>query len=229
MIKIYIFYLKMHQRFEQFIIKESPKNLNYGLIEITSESKYSSLMPWHIEQVSNLIKLETKNIKVNKIVDCNAHIGVDTILFRLLFPNTNITAIELNELTYSILINNINNINLITNQTNKSIEPLNIDCLDYIFYNEVDIMYFDPPWGGPNYNEIADINLYLSGYELTEIISDVFLVYNCLIIIKLPRNIDIYNYKQKFNNHYFKTYNIYTKNNKISYILAFIKKLEIVH
>ena len=211
--------------FDQFIIDQSPNDLNYGLLKTVQSSRFSSLMPWHLDQVSNIISQETINTPINTIIDACANIGVDTILFRLLFPYANIVAIELNTDTYNVLKENMDNISQITGQYKKPITVKNMDCLDYI--NNVDLLYFDPPW--PDNYKQGTINLSLSGYDLGDIVNNA--IKNAtLVIVKLPFNFNFNLFEQKVNRG-IKTiinyYKIFTqgKNPKIAYELAFIRKL----
>jgi hypothetical protein len=217
------------QRFDQYIINQSPLDLNYGELLITNESRYSSLMPWHIDQVSQIVLQETYGLNINQIVDNNAHIGVDSILFRLLFPDANILSIELNPQTFNLLQQNVNHLNQIINQQHvKPIDVVNDDCLNYVGF-KTDIQFYDPPWG-IDYQKYNKMNLYLSNIDLGYIVNNVLRVNPCLIILKLPFNIDmqslwnkiIYNIPYQL---YFNSYNIYTQSGKLSYILAFIKPM----
>ena len=220
----------MESRFDNYIITQSPLNFNYGLLQTVPESRYSCLMPWHIPQVSSLILKETKKLNINKIVDTTANIGCDTILFRNLFPQAEIVSIELNPETSCILSNNICNISNIIGNDVKSIQVKNMNCLDYIYDYQVDLMYFDPPWG-TDYKNYNYCNLSLSSIDLGNIINDMLIHNPCLIVVKLPFNIDMKIFKYNvFRNIqqkiYFNTYQIYTpstKNPKISYLLTFIK------
>lgn len=217
----------MDQKFEDYIIKQSPPHLNYDLLKINDESRYSSLKPWHIDQVSDYILYETQYMKINTIIDCTSHIGVDTILFRLLFPNAHITAIELNPNTFKLLQYNMNHLDDITGYDHvKPIHTINDDCLNYSL-SPTDIRYYDAPFG-QDYTNYGQINLFLSGIHLGVVVNTVLKYNPCLVILKLPYNIDmdtlynkiIYNINYQI---YFNTYNIYTKSGKLSYILAFIK------
>jgi predicted RNA methylase len=213
--------------FDNFIIAQSKPYFNYKHIKMVPESRYSSLMPWHIDQVSECVLKETEHLKINNIIDATAHIGVDTILFRLLFPTATIVAIELDQNVYQLLQHNINNINLITNSDTKSIITKNVDSLQYIFnpyfdLNNVDLIYFDPPWGDAYTQPSMDLTL--SGHHMGDIVNDIILNSNTLVVVKMPYNIDLQAFKDRaFKNidGYFNLYNIYTKNKKVSYMLAF--------
>ena len=216
------------EHFDQYIIKQSPPDLNYGLLKTTSESRYSSLMPWHVDQVSQYILNETQYMTVQSIIDCNAHIGADSILFRLLFPQTDILSIELNPQTFNLLKDNMNHLASITNQQVKPIQVVNDDCLDYVGI-KTDIMYFDPPFG-QDYKKYTKMNLYLTGIDLGLIVNNQLRVNPCLVIVKLPYNIDMDALWSKMSYNlpyelYFSSYNIVTSSGKMSYILAFVRPM----
>lgn len=215
--------------FEDYIIKQSPYYFNYGLLDIAEDSRYSCLMPWHINQVSHAFLNETKNLYINNIIDATANIGCDSILLRHLYPDANITSIEMNPNTAMKLHHNMTNLNYIMNDDVKDIQVINIDSLDYIFDNKADLIYFDPPWGGVDYKTKSFNDLMLSGIYLTNIIDSLLGIENVFIAVKLPANINLMNFKNNINrNVYFKTYYIYTAskmNPKVSYTLTFIKLL----
>lgn len=214
----------MDPRFESYINSKSPRELNYGLLNITDKSRYSSLMPWHYEQVKNIIQNETQYLNIGKIVDANAHIGVDSILLRNIYPNADITAIELDNNTFVQLQKNMNNLNKIVGKATKPIEALHMDCLDYIYDYEYDLIYFDPPWNDADYKSKVIIDdLYLSGQSMSSIVQS--LIGYCCIIVKLPYNINIHFFRSQIQCNYFKVYNIYTSNDnkKVSYLLVFIQ------
>ena len=56
-----------------------------------------------------------------------------------------------------------------------------------------DVIFFDPPWGGPNYKEIQELDLFLSNIELSKIVNCIFKNVEC-IAIKIPHNFN----KKKF-------------------------------
>lgn len=222
----------MEPSFESFITNQSPKNLNYKHLSITEKSRYSSLMPWHFDQVRSIFLQETKGLNIKHIVDANAHIGVDAILFRIVYPNANITAIELDNNTFVQLEKNISKLPLITGNANvRTIVPVHMDCLDYIFDQKIlinypyDLIYFDPPWNDADYKSKNLEDLYLSEESLSDIVNNVLENLPCLICIKLPVNINLTLYRKKINAEYFRSYNIYTtpKKVKVSYVLVFIQ------
>lgn len=218
-------------KFDKYIIDQSPPDLNYGLLKVVPASRYSSAMPWHIDQVADIIQNETKNENIHTITDACANIGVDTILFRLLFPYQDIVAIELNMNTFKVLQENMDNICTITSKYRKPIIVKNMDCLDYIYNNpsgdkspsSTDLVYFDPPWP-ENYKQ-GTIDLYLSGQHLGSVIHQLLIKNPCLVIVKLPFNMNIPAFEYHIGNANIHYYTIYTlgRNPKIAYELAFIR------
>jgi len=211
------------QTFDKYIIDQSPSNFNYAKLKIMPESRYSCLMPWQIKQVKEAILQETDNMDIKSIIDCTANIGCDTILFRLLFPYADIKSIELDKLTYKALSNNMDNICQIVGKYVNPIQTINDDCLNYVFKNHADMIYFDPPWQGVDYKNQTFHNLLLSGYDIGNVINSVLSMYNSLIIVKVPFNFNF----NLFNSQVQKTYRCYpiytlSKNPKISYYLLFI-------
>jgi predicted RNA methylase len=218
-------------KFDNFIVQQSPPNLDYGQLSISAESRYSSLMPWHIDQVRQCILTETKDLLINNIIDATAHIGIDTILLRLLYPEATIVAIEISPQIHKLLQQNVDNLPLITNDPHvKTILTRNVDSIDYIFnkyfdLNNVDLLYFDPPWGEDYQKKV--MNVTLSNYHIGDIVNDIIATYRTLVVVKLPYNVDLEDFERrafKDIEGYYNIYSIYTpslKNPKISYMLAF--------
>ena len=227
----------MKLSFDQFIIDQSPPDLNYGLLSVVPASRYSSLMPWHVDQIYNILAKELENECVTSIVDACANIGVDTILFRLLYPYADIVAIELNRNTFNVLKENMENITQIIGRYSKSIQVKNMDCLDYIDKHQASVVYFDPPW--PENYKKGIISLSLSGKDIGTIVNHLLKINPCIeksaafssiVIVKLPFNFNFDAFEVNVNQD-IKTlityYTIYTngKNQKIAYELAFIRRI----
>ena len=76
-----------------------------------------------------------------------------------------------------------------------NINIINYDCIKYI-YNDYDIYFFEPPWGGPQYKKKDILELYLSNIELKNIIE--MIPNKKLIVLKLPFNYDYNFIKEKY-------------------------------
>ena len=82
----------------------------------------------------------------------------------------------------NVKLYNLNNVNLI-----------NDDCKNYL-NSEYDIIFFDPPWGGPEYKTHKSLELFLGDENLINIIEKI--PKNKYIILKLPFNYNLNNLKE---------------------------------
>jgi len=168
-------------RFSDKIIKESLKyGLDYSKLKITTESEYSCLMPYHFKQVADFF--DNLDISPGTIIDATANIGCDTLHLAKLYPNANITAVEVDPFTASLLKENV--------KENKQITIVNNDFLKYInTIEKVDLIYFDPPWGGPDYYKKPILELTLGNKKITDIIKTLLKTHKTdMIVLKAPIN-----------------------------------------
>lgn len=184
-------------------------DIDYSKLKYDTEGLYSITNYKEADQISNILIENYKNDSVcilNKeitILDGTGGIGGNTISFSKFFEK--ITCIELNNERYKMLLNNVNTYNL------KNVYILNCDCVEYLFsnYNNYNIYFFDPPWGGPNYKKSQNLTLTLGSKTLLEIAT--YLKINTkdkLLVYKLPYNYNFnefsyFNYKLiKINKYY---------------------------
>ena len=224
-------------QFDDYIVNQSPPDFNYGELTVVPSSRYSSMLPWFIDQVSDQLSYQLNqealllNRPVVDIIDCTGNIGCDTILFRLLLPDADITVLENDEETFNALQENMNHLDRITSDPDvKEIEAININCLDYIYNNQTDVMYFDPPWGGTSYKNNKYINLYLSkngvDYSIGTIINQVLKENPCLVILKSPYNFNYIQFVEEVSAGLhldIQNVDIKAPSGKISYVLSFIR------
>lgn len=167
---------------------------DYKKLEADKEGLYSITNFNEAEQITKLIlEYFTDNTKLN-ILDCTGGLGGNTINFSKYFLN--VTSLEINLDRCNMLKNNIGTYNL------KNIKVLNCDSINFLYteYNNYDIYFIDPPWGGPNYKKYQNISLKLGNKYLLEIAN--FLKNICtnkLLVFKLPYN---YNFKEFINFNY---------------------------
>jgi 16S rRNA G966 N2-methylase RsmD len=170
-------------KYELFPIQ---KNVSMDKIKLTFESLYSVSHPKEAQQISDIIKRHYKNTK--KVVDCTANIGGNTINFSKNFDK--VVSIEIDEETYEALENNVqlykcNNVSFILG--------------DYIelFKNKDkritngDVYFFDPPWTGVYYKMYKNMDLYLSGVNVMDVLPEKF-------ILKAPYNYNIQGLREKY-------------------------------
>lgn len=182
-------YIKNKNRILQ--LKIDSDSINYiSLREIAS--KISEIIKFHFAQFN----LNYKNIY---ITDATAGVGGNTISFGMNFGH--VTSIEIDELRYNYLINNINVYNL------KNIISFNANSISLLKYiEEQDVVFIDPPWGGKEYKNHKKLILKLSSEPIEQLCNDLMdknitLCPPKLILLKLPCNYDIkYLYNQVKSN-----------------------------
>lgn len=127
-----------------------------------------------------------------KIVDATAHVGVDAAVLAHSFPKASITAIEYDPDVYRIL-----NANLKRHGYADRVQTLNESSADYFLKQggdpDADLVYFDPPWGGPGYKKTSDLYLRSShgkGVPVSKVINMVLATSSAIVILKTPHNFD---------------------------------------
>jgi hypothetical protein len=195
--------------FDEKTLSEGDKtNIDFRKFRLTEESIYSSLLPKHVKQVEKIFQDWFKDINVNKIIDATAHIGIDSVHFRNIFPNSEIYSYEINPYTFKFLKKNVKDFN---------IEIFNNNFLDANI-NKVSFIYIDAPWGGKNYkdNNIDTFELYLGNKNIKDIAKSLLISRKTkIIILKVP-----FNYKfSDLKNNFIVDRKDVTYKNKISYSL----------
>jgi 16S rRNA G966 N2-methylase RsmD len=203
---------------DKTLLRIFPKNTNYNKLLIDNESIYYISIREVADEISNII---LKNIgpydsKDLIIVDATAGVGGNTLSFANYFKS--VISIEINDLRYEYLKNNIEVYGF------RNIVSINGDSIGIINdINNIDIIFFDPPWGGSEYKKMDNIRLCISQISLEEICCN--LIKNVsgqikMIVIKLPFNYDIVYFCKYFDQNYVNIYKlkkmmlIIIKNNK---------------
>ena len=195
--------------FPQRVIEACP---DYKLLRVLPESLYSSLLPGQITTVSQIFKTISP---VKTIIDANAHIGCDTINLSRIFPEAEITAIDSNPEAVDCLSHNVKALGL------TNIKVAKADAVEYLSKmseREVDLVYFDPPWGGRDYKSSSNLMLYLSGKPIWDIVNS---IKAGTVVLKAPTNFDINTFRSKIKAT-MKVEPVYD-NNKLVYNLILIK------
>jgi len=176
---------------------------DYYKLKYDIEGLYSITNPIEADEISKIIQSNFNDVNNINIFDGTGGLGGNTINFSTNFKS--VTSCEINKDRYEMLLNNIKQYNL----TNVTVS--NVDSIKYIFeyYNNYDVYFFDPPWGGPSYKKKTKLKLLLGSYSLLDIAS--YLKKNTtnkLLIYKLPFNYDFneffeFDYKlYKINKYY---------------------------
>lgn len=166
---------------------------DYKNLKSDTEGLYSLSHKEDADLVSKIIKDKYGNIN---IMDATAGIGGNSISFGSNF--TNVISIELNSERFSLLRENIESRNL------KNI-LLNGNFMNYLNMN-YDLIFIDPPWGGPNYKWEQKIRLYMDNKRLRDI-TKMLKERDKIVIWKLPYNYDLSDFKRfNYQINYIKNY-----------------------
>jgi predicted RNA methylase len=169
---------------------------DYSKFLVVEDSAHVSLMPYASKIVGELI-VDALGFSPQSILDANAHIGCDTVNFCRQF-GANCISIEIDKKIFKCLKKNLDAFD----ETKKSI-AVHGNCLDFIkgFKHNMDLVYFDPPWGGPKYWRKKKIMLNLKTangklmpiYDVVKFTQDQKFANR--IVIKVPSNFDFVTFK----------------------------------
>jgi predicted RNA methylase len=154
-------------------------------IQLTEEGKYSYTKREDGDKTIQFLKRHISSLHTRTILDGTGNIGGDTILFGLNFQTVH--SIELdpdnfNALEHNVSLYKFKNVHLHKGDTTKLYK-------EYIS----DILYLDPPWGGPDYKEKRDLDVWLGSHRLDVFLRDSVLAKDAAwkpiwIVLKLPFN-----------------------------------------
>jgi mRNA capping enzyme/RNA cap guanine-N2 methyltransferase len=157
------------------------------LLLLTDEAKYSSSRYAGSQRLWSVIQTYCNDVP-KKIIDCCACCGTDTFFLAKENINGHVIAIEKNPLNSIALRHNAK----VLAFQNVSIYG-DTDIVDYLKDSTelFDVMYFDLPWGGPEYKKKKNVQLFLNDIiSIQEIIQMYSHLYKC-IIFKIPVNMNM--------------------------------------
>lgn len=215
-------YLPITRPFEDIVLKSKYSQIPYKYFDTVSESRYSSLMPWHQRDVKAVLRSEFP--KLYSFVDLTAHIGVDTVFLHELYPRASSVSVEYDEETYLVLRDNLVRMSIIMDKDYEKMWAMHGDAvqivdsgLDSLPIKSIDAAYIDPPWGGKSYMEQATMKLFLGDTNVAILVEKI-LSQKIPVILKTPVNIDFSDYQHLS----YKKYDI-TTGKKVSYLLLIFK------
>lgn len=169
-------------------------------IRMTDISLYS-VTPW---REANLISNRIINFyrdhghrdpSTITVTDATANVGGNTISFYLSGIGR-VNAVELDSLTCGLLINNLSVYGLPTNT---------VYCGDYLSLSQElqqDCVFFDPPWGGPEYKQVKRLDLYLGSVNVIDLCRQLLNQQRAsLVVYKIPLNYNLEGLRQQLNGH----------------------------
>uniref|UniRef100_M4C3Z9 Trimethylguanosine synthase n=1 Tax=Hyaloperonospora arabidopsidis (strain Emoy2) TaxID=559515 RepID=M4C3Z9_HYAAE len=122
------------------------------------------------------------------VTDGTACIGGNVLSFCDYF--THVNAVE-NDLTrVQMLRHNLQ----VLNKTNATC--MHANYLDVMLELQQDVVFLDPPWGGPEYKDLDEVDLFLGGLPLYEICTQLQASTKC-VVLKVPSNFN----DAKFTQH----------------------------
>jgi len=171
---------------------------NNDKILIDEVGKYSISKPEKANLIVDIIYKIMGTTDIT-ITDGTACIGGDTLAFSNKFKLVN--SIEMDKTRYEYLKHNM----AIFGRTNISF--YNDSYLNLFKTIKQDVIYLDPPWGGPDYKTKKYVKLTLGDVPLEAICKEIIdYKLSKLIVLKLPFNYDLRDFK---NLHRFKMYNLH--------------------
>jgi hypothetical protein len=185
------------------------QDVDRNQLHIFNTSSYSMTLPTEADNISITIKkiLNIPNSSRDLIItDGSAHVGGNTLSFSKHFYKVN--AIEIDKEMYDALVHNIKEVYKRWNVTYYL-----GDCIKIIHEIKHDVVFLDPPWGGPSYKDFTNLHLFLGSEDIFDLVLD---WYNKklakLFCIKCPFNFDFGSFKTHFPN-------IYIQKNKNWYVI----------
>ena len=85
-----------------------------------------------------------------------------------------------------------------------------------------DLVFIDPPWGGPSYKKEDNVTLKLDGINVLDIIDSIY-HFTRFVALKVPNNFDDTKLSENFWNHKIYTINTFKKHNYK--LIIFFKKI----
>jgi predicted RNA methylase len=151
---------------------------------MTRESLYSASRNHASAFLCTLIEryMGTRDITVT---DGTANVGSDTIQMALWF--TRVNAVDISRAHTEALLHNVNVYKL------KNVKMFNDDSLVRMAQLKQDVLYFDPPWGGPEYKNATSMPLSLSNIDLADVFQ-LAIEHARLVVFKVPLNFAMENF-----------------------------------
>jgi hypothetical protein len=157
--------------------------IRYTDLRMTTEGEYSITRRWDGEAILKAVRNIVGSTRHWIIVDGTANVGGETILWAL--HSAKVVAIEKDSHTCQILQHNVALYGL-----SDRVEIVNGDtCRLWPLY-PCDMVCLDPPWGGPDYKNTQDLELFMGDRLLHELVVEMVdaPVGPTWILLKVPAN-----------------------------------------
>ncbi len=169
------------------------------MLRVNDEGRYSLTRPVDARAIATEIVAAARKhrVYISEIVDATAGMGGDALTFLRYFRR--VTAVEMKDDNFKLLQEN-------TREQCGPIDQSRIRLLhdDYtkcFARFSAPIVYFDPPWGGPEYKTKASVSLSLSGMDISEVVRQTLRITirghhrRRLVAVKVPNNFALAEFK----------------------------------
>lgn len=155
--------------------------VDYSQMRMTPEGLYSVTRRRDAEHILSFLRSRVPDISKLSLTDATACVGGDTIHFSRHFRK--VDSIEWKHDNFVVLQNNVEvfgakNVTLHEGDATR------------IFNWKTDVLYIDPPWGGPEYYKQNRLDLFMGSYRLDNWIEEILSRpnYPKYIVLKVPQN-----------------------------------------
>lgn len=134
-------------------------------LRITPEGEYSVSRPKEAKQILDLVLSHIRPHKARDltVLDLTSNVGGDTIHFATKFQK--VIGLEWNPDNFKVLKHNLSVYGL------QNVEIHNTDSSKSFSKYKADIVIMDPPWGGPDYKEKKNLNLFLGDTNVLDLLT----------------------------------------------------------
>ena len=167
--------------FEEDILKSKKK------LQLTNKGLYSISKPQDAMFITNtLIQVLRNSIKKDPskliLMDSTAGMGGNTIHFSKFFRK--VISIDIDSTHFNVLKNNVESLSL------KNIELCHDTFVNHMD-KKIDVLFFDPPWGGNSYKKFKYFNLTFQHQPIHQILNDMHAKKIPVVMFKAPINLNV--------------------------------------
>ena len=157
------------------------RDVDYSKLQLTLEGTYSVTRRRDADHILSIMASNVGNLKDKSITDATACVGGDTINFALNFREVH--SIEYSKENFDALSNNVKVYGL------ENVKLYFGDCMK-VYDWASDVLYIDPPWGGPSYRNMERVELFLDSTRLDVWLEDVLSgpYRPSFVFLKVPSN-----------------------------------------
>jgi predicted RNA methylase len=162
------------------------KGVELDRLQVSDEALYSITRPVPAARIEHIIRNHLKEMSKSPaqctITDATACVGGDTLHFARFFKH--VQSVEINPEHCRMLQNNVKVYN------RKNVTVYCRDYLKMVAHLKQDVIFMDPPWGGPSYKHKKNVWLALSDVSLPNIVQSIAHTAS-LLVLKVPLNFDV--------------------------------------